>query len=53
MTNEKVMQLYNELVEEYGDKLPNPDHYPKTFQYYVKLYKHYRKNNPKNETPNS
>lgn len=53
MTDDEVLKIYNEMVEEYGNKLPNPDHYPKVFQYYVKLYLHYRKHNPKNENPNT
>lgn len=36
-----VEQMYEEMVEIYGDKLPDPDHFPKTFQYYVNLYKYY------------
>ena len=35
-------QMYNEMVEIYGDKLPNLDQQPREFEYYVKLYK-YRK----------
>lgn len=29
-----------EFLEMYGNKLPNPEHCPKEFAYYVKLYKH-------------
>lgn len=38
MTDEEVLKLYDEMVERYGDKLPNPDHEPKQFQYYIKLF---------------
>lgn len=24
----------------FGDRIPNPEHYPRGFAYYVKLYKH-------------
>ena len=34
------MQFYKQLVEHYGDKLANPDHHPKIFQYQVTLYKY-------------
>ena len=27
------------FLEEYGDILPNPEHFPQTFMFYVKLYK--------------
>ena len=39
MTDEEVLKLYDEMVEMYGDKLPNPEHEPRQFQYYIKLYK--------------
>lgn len=35
MTNEQI----NEMIEMFGDKLPNPIHYPIQFAYYAKLYK--------------
>ena len=35
-------QMYNEMVQIYGDALPNLVQQPKEFEYYVKLYK-YRK----------
>jgi len=38
MTDEEVLKLYDEMVEMYGHKLPNPDHCPNEFQYYVKLF---------------
>ena len=40
MTNEELKKFAKELVEHYGDKLPNPDHEPKRFEYYVKLFMH-------------
>ena len=36
MTDEQI----HELIEMFGDKLPNPTHNPRQFQYYVLLYKH-------------
>lgn len=40
MTDQEVLEHYNRMVEIYG-KLPDPDHCPKQFEYYVKLYKRY------------
>jgi hypothetical protein len=51
MTDNEVMQRYQQLIDEFGDKLPNPEHCPKEFAYYVKLYTYYEKH--KNETNNS
>ena len=36
MTDEQI----KEMVEMFGDKLPNPKHSPRQFEYYVLLYKH-------------
>lgn len=43
MTDEEVLKLYDEMVEMYGDKLPNPEHEPRQFQYYIKLFLYDRK----------
>lgn len=40
MTEEDVRKIYQGMVEMFGDKLPNPEHYPRTFEYYLKLYLH-------------
>lgn len=29
------------LVELYGDELPNPDHCPRQFEFYLKLYMYF------------
>jgi hypothetical protein len=42
MTDDEVLKFYNELVEYYGDKLPNFEHYPKQFEMCVKLYRYYK-----------
>jgi hypothetical protein len=44
MTDEQAQELLNKLIEEFGDLLPNPEHYPQTFDYYLKIYEH---NNPR------
>ena len=40
MTDQEVLDFYNKLVEHYGDALPNFEHEPIRFAYYVKLYKY-------------
>lgn len=36
--------MYNDMVRIYGDRLPDIDHEPLRFAYYVRLYKyHYMK----------
>lgn len=49
MTNEEILQLYKELVEHYGDKLPNFEQHPIQFSYSVRMYKYYK---AQNETSN-
>ena len=41
MTNEEIVELYNKLVEHFGDNLANPEHQPRTFEYQVRLYRYY------------
>jgi len=40
MTDEEVLQHYDNMVEIYGT-LPDPDHEPRQFAYLVKLYLRY------------
>jgi hypothetical protein len=42
MTDEQALEFYNELKEHFGDKLPNFEHYPRQFAYYVRLYRYYK-----------
>lgn len=42
MSDEEVMNMYNEMVEYYGDRLPNFEHYPRQFAYCVRLWKYYK-----------
>ena len=42
MTDEEALAFYEELVEHYGDKLANFEHYPKIFAYQVRLYRYYK-----------
>lgn len=43
MTLEEMKKIYEEMLVEFGEKLPNADHCPKEFQYYVKLHMYDRK----------
>jgi len=46
MTDEellKVYEIYERMKKMFGDNLPDPEHYPKQFSYYVMLYKHSKK----------
>ena len=40
MTDEEVQKIYEDLEKEFGDNLPNHEHYPQQFLYYVKMYMH-------------
>ena len=44
MSNEEVLHHYQRMVQIYGT-LPDPDHEPKQFAYYVKLYLKYHAGN--------
>jgi len=39
-----IEEKIEEFLEMYGDKLPNPEHCPKEFEYYVRIYKYYKDN---------
>ena len=41
MSDEEVLKMYDDMVEYFG-VLPNPDHEPIRFAYYVRLYKYYK-----------
>lgn len=47
MTDEEVDKIVDDMIKVFGDKLPNPDAFPQSFEYYCKLYKyfHMRKEN--------
>ena len=42
MTDEEVIEYYKELQEHYGDKLANPEHHPRQFQWQVTTYRYYK-----------
>jgi len=45
MTIEETKKLVGDVEEYFGQKLPCPFNYPKTFQYYLRVYKHFRNKN--------
>jgi hypothetical protein len=38
MTDEDYNQIREELIKMFGDRLPNPEHEPIQFHYYLKMY---------------
>jgi hypothetical protein len=45
MTDEDILQTYSEMQERWGDNLPDPEVFPASFQYYVKMYLFMKANN--------
>jgi hypothetical protein len=45
MTDEQIEAAYNEMVQMWGDKLPNPEQEPIRFAYYVRMYKYFKEKN--------
>jgi hypothetical protein len=51
LTDEEANRILNHMVEIFGEGLPNPEHYPLAFEYYVKLYrKFYMEQNNENSS---
>jgi hypothetical protein len=44
MTEEQALALYAAMEAEFGDKLPNFEHHPIQFAYYIRLFKLIQKN---------
>lgn len=44
--SELIQYHIDEMIKLFGDQLPNPEHYPIQFSYFVKLYKYYNARNP-------
>jgi hypothetical protein len=42
MTDEQAAKILDEMREMFSTPLPNPEHEPVRFAYYVKLYKYYK-----------
>jgi hypothetical protein len=45
MTDEEVIKMYDDMVKHFGS-LPNPEHEPLRFAYYVRIYKYYKMGKP-------
>jgi hypothetical protein len=45
MTDEQLEQIGQDLVSIFGDSLPNPEHEPLRFAYYIKLLFFIKANN--------
>lgn len=41
MTDDEVIELYKKIQEFFNNRIPNPEHYPRIFEHYLKLYKMY------------
>jgi hypothetical protein len=50
VTKEQIEKMYREMIEIFGDGLPNFEQEPIRFKYYVKLYEYYYKGT-KNDGP--
>lgn len=44
MTDTEIEQIYSEMQKRWGDRLPDPDVFPASFSYYLKLYLYLRNN---------
>ena len=42
MTDDEILNFYNELLEHFGDSLANFEHEPRRFAYQVKIYRYYK-----------
>ena len=40
MTDQEIQKAYDKMVEMWGDKLPNYEHEPIRFAFYVRMYKY-------------
>jgi hypothetical protein len=43
MTDAEIQRIFKEMVEMFGDDLPNPEQEPVRFRYYIKLYNYEKK----------
>jgi hypothetical protein len=37
-SDSEIIETYEQLLEIFGKALPNPEHYPKQFEYYFRMY---------------
>jgi hypothetical protein len=45
MNDAEIEAIAKHMREVFGDKIPNPEHYPEIFNYYIKLYMYYYRGN--------
>jgi hypothetical protein len=50
MTDAKALEVYNSMVLEFGEHLPDLEHHPIQFQYYYRLFKWIKQNEQKDQT---
>ena len=50
MTDEEAVKIIDEMEAKFGT-LPNPEHYPKQFDYYIKLFKYLTPQTKKTASP--
>jgi hypothetical protein len=48
MSDEEIIKMYDEMIELWSDKLPNFEHEPIRFAYYVKMYRYLKEQNNDN-----
>ena len=44
MSDTEIESIANHMREVFGDNIPSPDHQPAIFNYYLKLYVYYYRN---------
>lgn len=44
MTNDEKQKLWDSFLEFFNGSVPDPDHEPIRFEYYLKLFKYYKHN---------
>lgn len=37
-TDERVLSIVEQMEKEFGDKLPNPIHYPTQYKHYIRMF---------------
>ena len=45
MSEEEIIKMYDDMVTMWGDKLPNHEHEPLRFAYYVRMYRYLKEHN--------
>jgi len=42
MTEKEMLDIYEQMKQRWGDRLPDPEHSPMQFAYFVKLFMYYK-----------